>query len=280
MGGRYSGVTVRDTNGSVIPARIGRIICRDRGAGGQPGGNSRVALANNIIPAALINPVASPILAYYPEPNVAGSTNPRRAGIQQLRCKLDSHDKQLPVHRSLDYGLTQTQQVFVRVIKDHDLLFNSGPFPTSIASPQPNPEQTSVPGSIVVNYVNAMSSRTVLHLNAGATRFNNDARQFSDGFDLTTLGFPRYLAAASADARVFPAFNPNGYTALGPPRNFGNFRNNQDSFSLNQDMTASGRPFIQVRCANALRMYNYRPDDPSGNTHCVCGGTPVSISGQ
>ena len=85
----------------------------------------------------------------------------------------------------IDYNLSASQQIFGRVIKDHNILENSGPFPTSIASPIQNPKQSSVPGTWAVNYVNTLTPKIVLHLNAGFTRFNNDATHFSHGFDVT-----------------------------------------------------------------------------------------------
>src|SRR6185295_10838283 len=137
----------------------------------------------------------------------------------------------------IDYNLSATQQIYGRVIKDHNILYNSGPFPTSIASPIQNPKQSSVPSTWAINYVNTLSPKLVLHLNAGFTRFNNDATHFSRGFDVTSIGLPSYIASASDDTGVFPTFNPSGYAQLGPPRNFGFYRNNQDVGSLNQDLS-------------------------------------------
>src|SRR5262249_12207871 len=167
----------------------------------------------------------------------------------------------------IDYSLSATQQIFGRVIKDHNILENSGPFPTSIASPIQNPKQSSVPGTWAVNYVNTISPKIVLHLNAGFTRFNNDATHFSRGFDVTSLGLPSYIAGASDDAKVFPTLNPNGYASLGPPRNFGFYHNNQDVASLNQDLSLlRGAHSIKIGANERVyRMYNYRPDDPAGN---------------
>jgi hypothetical protein len=142
-----------------------------------------------------------------------------------------------------------------------------------------------VPGSIVFNYVNTLSPRVVLHLNAGATRFNNVSQYFSDGFDLTSLGFPQYVAGASGDTSVFPTFQPNGYTSLGPLRNFGNFKNNQDSFSLNQDLTwLRGAHSLKFGANQRVyRAYNYRPDDPAGSftfTRAFTARTPTETALQ
>src|SRR5262249_36206475 len=243
---------------------------------GQPGGGSRVAFANNIIPESLINPVGRAALTYYPLPNAAGVRNSNGLGFSNnyaanALATTDSYQ----ITARIDYNLSATQQIFGRVIKDHNILENSGPFPTSIASPIPNPKQLSVPGTWVVNYVNTISPKVVLHLNAGFTRFNNSATHFSRGFDVTSLGLPSYVASASDDTKVFPTLNPTGYTSLGPPRNFGFFRNNQDVASLNQDLSLlRGAHSIKLGANERVyRMYNYRPDDPVGNFTFLGGFT-------
>lgn len=269
LGAEIPGLTVRDTNGNLIPARIGQIyVPGPMVAAGQPGGGSRVAFADNLIPAAMINPVGRAVLGYYPLPNAAGLANATGLGfnnnyIANVVATTDNYQ----VTARIDYHPSSTQQIFGRLIKDNNVLFSSGPFPTSIASPQGNPLQTAVPGTHLINYVNTLSPKLVLHLNAGMTRFNNDARHFSRGFDPTSLGLPAYLAGASDDTQIFPTFNPGGYAPLGPPRNFGYFRNNQDAFSLNQTLSwLRGDHTLRFGANQRIyRMYNYRPDDPAGN---------------
>lgn len=269
LGALIPGVTVRDTNGNLIPARIGQLYAPGAVVpAGQPGAGSRIAFANNVIPAALINPVAKAALAFYPLPNAPGRINSSGLGFNNnyIANTLQTTDARQYTVR-LDYNLSPTQRLDGRIIKDHNKLFNSGPFPTSIASPQSTPIQNNTPGSVGVNYVNTLTSKLVLHLNAGATRFNNDAASFSTGFDPTSLGLPAYLAAASGDTKIFPTFNPTGYTSLGPPRNFGFFSNNQDHFSFNQDLSLlRGNHSIKFGAnERVIRAYNYRPDDPAGN---------------
>lgn len=269
LGATIPGVTVVDTKGNLIPARVGQIYVPGAVvASGQPGAGSRVAFADNIIPNAFINPVGRAAVAYFPLPNAAGVRNANGLGfsnnyVANTTATTDNYQ----ITARVDYNLSDTQQLFWRIIKDHNILTNSGPFPTSIASPIQNPLQTSVPGTHVINYVNTLSSKVVLHLNAGMTRFNNDAIHFSRGFDVTSLGFPAYLANASDDTKIFPTLNPAGYTTLGPPRNFGFYRNNQDVYSLNQDVSwlRGNHSFKFGANERIYRMYNYRPDDPVGN---------------
>src|SRR5262245_34443193 len=269
LGDVIPGVTVVDTNGAMIPARIGQIYVPGAVVpAGQPGAGSRVAFANNVIPESLINPVGRAALAFYPLPNAAGVKNSNGLGFSNnyVANALGTTDN-YQITARIDYNLSATQQIFGRVIKDHNILENSGPFPTSIASPIQNPKQSSAPGTWAVNYVNTLTPKIVLHLNAGFTRFNNDATHFSRGFDATSLGLPSYIAGASDDTGIFPTFNPNGYASLGPPRNFGFYQNNQDVASLNQDLSLlRGAHSIKLGANERVyRMYNYRPDDPAGN---------------
>ncbi len=269
LGDVIPGVTVVDTNGDLIPARVGQIYVPGAVVpAGRPGAGSRVAFANNVIPQAMINPVGRAALAYYPSPNAAGVKNSNGLGfsnnyVANAIATTDNYQ----ITARIDYNISSTQQIFGRVIKDHNIQVNSGPFPTSVASPIQNPKQSSVPGTWAVNYVNTISPKVVLRLNAGFTRFNNDATHFSRGFDVTSLGLPSYIADASDDTGVFPTFNPNGYASLGPPRNFGFYRNNQDVASLNQDLSLlRGAHSIKLGANERVyRMYNYRPDDPAGN---------------
>lgn len=269
LGATIPGVTVVDTRGNLIAARVGQIYVPGVVVPtGQPGAGSRVAFADNIIPASLINPVGKAAVAYYPLPNAAGVRNSNGLGFSNnyvANTLATTNNYQITAR--VDYNLSQTQQIFGRVIKDHNVLYNSGPFPTSIASPVQNPKQSSVPGTWVVNYVNAISPKVALHLNAGFTRFNNDGEHFSRGFDVTSLGLPSYVAGASDDTRIFPTLNAGGYESLGPPRNFGFYRNNQDVASLNQDVSLLvGNHSLKVGANERVyRMYNYRPDDPAGN---------------
>src|SRR5262249_28376456 len=163
---------------------------------------------NNVIPESLINPVGRAALAYYPLPNAAGTPNSNGLGFSNnyVANTIATTDARQITAR-IDYNLSASQQIFGRVIKDHNILENSGPFPTSIASPIQNPKQSSVPGTWVVNYVKTISPKVALHLNAGFTRFNNDATHFSRDFDVTSLGLPSYVAGASDDTGIFPTFN-------------------------------------------------------------------------
>ncbi len=269
LGAAITGVTVRDTNGNTVPARLNMIYVPGAlVAAGQPGAGSRIAFAGNIIPASRINPVGLNTLAYYPLPNAAGTPNANGLGVTQnyvVNSPNTQHDNQFTAR--LDYSLSQKHQIYGRLIQEKDSSFNAGPYPGTISGTQANPNQAQKPGSLALDYVWTISPKVVFHASGGGTRFANKGFTYSDGFDPTTLGFPAYLANASGDARVFPSFTVTGYTTLGPARNFGNVRNFQDTFSLNQDVSwLRGAHSIKFGANQRVyRIYNARPDDPAGN---------------
>lgn len=261
LGAAIPNVSVRDTNGNVIPARQGMIYVPGAlVAAGQPGAGSRVVFAGNIIPASRINPVGKNAIAFYPAPNRAGRVN-----NYVVNSPSDTSENQLILR--MDYNLSQKHLIYGRLIQDFSSSVNAGPFPGSIAGTQANPSQKPRPGSLVLDYVWTVSPRVIVHLNGGGTRFGNRALTYSDGFDPTTLGFPAYLANASGDSRVFPSFGPTGYTTLGPPRNFGNVANFQDTFSFNQELSwlRGAHSFKFGGNERVYRIYNARTDDPAGN---------------
>ncbi|MDX2033918.1 MAG: TonB-dependent receptor [Blastocatellia bacterium] len=261
LGATIPNVTVRDTNGTLIPARQGMIYVPGALApAGQPGAGSRIAFANNIIPEARLNPVGKNAVGYYPLPN--------RSGLVQnyvVNSPAVSADNQYTFR--LDYNLSPAHNLYGRIIKERNSGTNQGTLPGTIVSVQNAAINRQGPGTLVLDYVWTVSPRVVVHANAGATRFDTRSTTFSLGFNPTTLGFPAYLANASDDSRVFPTLAPVGYSQMGP--NLGNtfIINSQDTFSLNQDLSLLlGAHTIKVGANQRhFRIYNYRTSDPAGN---------------
>ncbi len=261
LGAVIPNLTVRDTNGTVLPARQGMIYVPGAlVAAGQPGAGSRVVFANNLIPGSRINPVGKNVAAVYPRPNQAG------LNLNYLiNSAANSSDNQFLAR--VDYNLSSTRQVYGRVIQERNLGTNAGPFPGNIGTSQANMRSQTRPGTLALDYVDTLRPELVLHFNGGWTRQSIVSTSVSDGFDPTSLGFPAYVANASGDSRIFPTFAPTAYGTLGPPRNFGSTKNNQDTFSFNQDVSwlRGGHSLRFGANERAYRIYNHRPDDPAGN---------------
>ncbi len=269
LGAVIPGITVRDTNGTLIPARIGQSYVPGAVVPvGMPGAGSRVAFANNIIPAASINPVARNIFAFYPLPNRPGNVNATGLGFNSnfISSQILNADYKQFVGR-VDYKISSTQQLFGRISLENNQNFDSGPFIDSIASTTGIADAVQLPKGAVIDYVNSFTPTTIFHANAGFSRFNNTIVQLSDGFDVTSLGLPSSIAGASSDSAVFPTILPAGYTGLGPPRFLGNASNTQDIYSFNQDLTTIlGSHTIKFGANQRVyTIFNKRPDDPAGN---------------
>ena len=267
LGAVIPNVTVRDTAGNVIPARLGMIYVPGATvATGQPGAGSRVASAGNIIAANQRNPVGLAALSYYPLPNRAGTVNANGVGFNNnfiVNEGLTADNRQIVAR--VDYNLSNNQQLFGRVIKEWDIGTAEGPLVGSIASTTADHRNSQRPASIVLDYVKTLAPTAVVRLNAGWSRFNIDRLQ--ELFDPRTLGLPDYLAPASRREAVFPTFGPVGYATMGPSRNNGNNLNSQDTFNVTADLSLiRGAHSLKFGANGRLyRIYNDRPDDPAGN---------------
>ncbi len=264
LGAAIANVNVRDTTGALIPARQGMIYVPGAVvAAGQPGAGSRVVFANNLIPANLINTVGKNAVAYYPLPNQAGQSS--LINNYLINSAANSSDNQFIAR--VDYNLSSARQLYGRIIQERNLGTNDGPYPGNLATTQANMRSQTRPGTAGLDYVDTLTPRLVLHASGGWTRQSIVSTTISDGFDPASLGFPAALANASGDSRVFPSFAPTGYSTLGPPRNFGSTKNNQDTFSFNQDLSwlRGAHSFKFGANERVYRIYNHRPDDPAGN---------------
>ncbi len=261
LGAAIPNVSVRDTNGAVIPARRGMIYVPGAVVpAGQPGAGSRVAFANNVIPDSRINLVGRNAVGVYPHANKTDLIN-----NFLINSAANSSDNQYLAR--IDYQMSSTKTLYGRIIQEDNLSTNEGPYPGNIGSSQANMNSKTKPGTIALDFVDTLRPEMILHVNGGWTRQSIASVTISDGFDPTSLGFPSYVANASGDSRVFPTFAPTGYGVLGPPRNFGSTKNNQDTFSFNQDVSwlRGAHSFKFGANERVYRIYNHRPDDPAAN---------------
>lgn len=277
LGNTIAGVTVRDTAGNVIPARVGMIFVPGAVVPvGQPGAGSRIAYAGNIIPFNQLNPVGLAIGSYYPLPNQPSVFN---QATGQLGFNYAANSPRTITSNQfvtrIDYKISQSQQFYGRLILERNTDTQFGPFPDSIATRSATGVRSDKPASVALDYVNTLNSKMVLRVNGGWTRFNTDNTTRSNGFNLSTLGFPAYLANASGATNVFPTIDPTGYTGLGPSRQFGNSRNTQDTFSGSADLSiVQGNHSIKTGGNyRYFTIFTGRPDDPAGRFAFVRSST-------
>jgi hypothetical protein len=229
-------------------------------------GYVRSPFPGNVIPANRMNSISSKILSYYPNPTLPVSPT-------------------ILNNWSLNFGLiTHQNRYFTRVDQNfgtkNRLFFRYGYSTSPQTSPYLNNSNASIafPGegtngggnqqSIAYNYeisdTETFTSNLVAEFRIGYNRSIFKLLPLSTGFDITSLGLPQYLKAASADA-LFPLINVAGLTSIGPQR-------------ASHDIDGENTPDAQVhltwlKANHAIKtgfdfllcQFNtFRPDYPSG----------------
>ena len=232
----------------------------------QKSGYSRSLFPGNIIPGNRMNPIMQKVISYFPKP-----TLPISPTIQN--------------NWSLNFGLiTHQNRYFTRVDQNfgdkNRLFFRYGYQTSPRTSPyadNPNASiafpgegtngggnQQSISYSYALSDTETFSPNLVGEFRLGYTRSLFVLTPLSVGFDITTLGLPNYLKAASADA-LFPLITISGLTSIGPQR-------------ASHDVDAENTPEAQahitwLKGAHAIKtgfdtllcQFNtFRPDYPSG----------------
>jgi hypothetical protein len=227
----------------------------------QKSGYSRSVFPGNVIPANRMDPIMQSIMSYFPAPTL---------GISPT----------VQTNWSQNFGLiTHTDKWFTRVDQNfgakNRLFFRFGyqtsprtsPF-SNIAFPGEGTNGGGNQQSIAYTYglsdTETFSSTLVGEFRFGYTRSIFKLTPLSVGFDITKLGLPAYLKAASADA-IFPRINITDFTSIGPDR-------------ASHDVDAENTPEVQahftwLKSSHAIKtgvdilfcQFNtFRPDYPSG----------------
>jgi hypothetical protein len=198
------------------------------------GGRTQVnPLANNIVPAARLNPVALNILKYYPLPTVSGTTD----GQNNLPLPNAPETNVYYNHAArVDHYLGDRQRIFVRLnAYNRDSQYNDW-FQTAATGERL--QYVSRAGA--VDEVYTLSPNSILNVRYGYNRFvrNTDGPPASQSFDLTALGFaPAYNNLIEPRIRRFPYITIAGYA---PTRNGVLFRAT-DTHTLDAAVDRMGR---------------------------------------
>lgn len=161
----------------------------------------------NIVPASMINPVANNIQKYFADPLSAG--NPDGSNNFQNPGLLEKIDYGTHTIR-MDQNLGQNQRLFGRVSwYDRDSNYNN--YFDNLSTGE---WFQFISRAAVLDDVITLSPTTVLNFRYGYNRFIRATRgnPESDGFDLTSLGFPASLNnAVPVEIRRFPRIDIAGY---------------------------------------------------------------------
>lgn len=168
----------------------------------------RTPFPNNVIPANRINPIARAYLDFYPLPNIPGEAN----GQLNYHSSNPRSDDYYSLMGRADVNFTPNIRMMVklhgndRVERRNNLFGNQG---TGAILPRLN-------SGAMIDYVHTVRPSVVLNSRLGWTRFADHEYRVSTGFDMTSLGFPASLAAASQQAVLPHITFGDSTTALGP----------------------------------------------------------------
>jgi hypothetical protein len=169
---------------------------------------------NNIIPTALINPIAKNILSYFPAPS-SPATAAADGTLNMVDSSVTENAKYYNHSWRVDHNVSDKQRIFARVsIYRRDSTYNNyfnnlttGIFFQFLAR------------NAVFDDVYMLSPTTVLNTRYSYNRFIRvqDNNVESRGFDVTTLGFPASFANLLPKSLAhFPIINMTGYIPTSP----------------------------------------------------------------
>lgn len=229
-------------------------------------GFSRSPFPGNVIPSDRIDPIAARILSYFPNPTLPIS--PTIQTNWSLNFGLVTHQNRY--FTRVDHNFGDKNRLFVRF--GYNISPQTSPYlnnpNASIAFPGEGTNgggnQRTTAYNFGISDTETFTPNLVGEFRVGATRSLIQLTPLSVGFDITTLGLPPYLKAASADA-LFPYVTLSDFTSLGPQR---------ASHDVDGENTPEAQAHLTwLRGAHAVKtgfdlllcyFNTFRPDYPSG----------------
>ena len=199
----------------------------------HPGQSVRTPFPGNKIPSTRFDPVAARIITYYPEPNTIGNAITNANNFVSNAPAVVNEDQ---FSARLDENFSERYRMFARVGVNNTALTQPNYF-HNIASPD-----SGAVGSTLFHYRTfafghtvTLSPRTVLDIRYGFSRWFQDRKTLSYGFDQTTLGMPAQTVA-QFQIPVFPALTVSGYAGTA-----GNslYHNGNDNHSLSGSVSSN-----------------------------------------
>ena len=178
----------------------------------QGGRVARQPFANNIIPASRISAIAQNYLKYFVAPNQPGNANGQANYLSNSDGERNSFYN---VIGRLDVSLSERHRFFFGA--RHNLRTGNGgnAFGKTVTD---NPTATDALKRINWGYtfddVYTLSPTFLMNTRLNWTRFIEPTRNFSLGYDSTSLGLPGYLSAASP-RKILPRISFSTFTPLG-----------------------------------------------------------------
>ncbi len=179
---------------------------------GSPGGFVRTPFAGNRLPANRINAISTKALSFYPEPNVPGLPFTR---AQNLFLQGAGPIDRNTMTGKVDYNISSSRRLSGRYTWDK----LDWQFPLIYKTvAEPDGRKVLIPrNSASLNYTDTLTPTLLMDAKIGFSRENEHFVSASEGFDITTLGFPAEFQRQSsvASGARFPTFSVADMAPLG-----------------------------------------------------------------
>jgi hypothetical protein len=169
---------------------------------------SRQPFPGNRIPASRLDPMAQKLIAYYPEPNVAGTADGRNNYSDPKPRRIDFHSHTF----RFDQVVSQRQRVYFTLTRSSlDSRWNKAFHNEALGD-----RRDRLHRGYTFDDVLTLGPARVLNFRYGVTRFIQHDRPQAFPFNLASLGFPdSLLKLLDPSLTSFPAIVPEGYASLG-----------------------------------------------------------------
>ncbi len=196
----------------------------------------RQPFPSNVISADRLNPIARQYLGYFPLPNQPGNAN----GQNNYLSPMTRADTYYSVMGRTDINFDSSNRMMFKYYKN-DRVERMGNIFGNLATGATKPRRNS---GMMADYVHTFNSTTMVNSRVGWTRFDDSESRDSSGFDMTSIGFPADLAAASLNAALPLVTFGDTTAALGASAGGGiaagtGFSTPFDSFQWFTSMTAA-----------------------------------------
>lgn len=176
------------------------------------GNIERRPFAGNVVPKAMMDPIALKALEYFPKPNQAGApfTETNNWYEQGINMSSGHQTNMKGDHNFSDKSRITGRYSYNRGTGNPANLFGDGN-PAFTFNDGPNRGTTH---AMVAEFTRAQSPTFLWSARYGLTYSTYFRNPMVPNFDLTTLGFPKYMKD-NATLLVFPTIGPEGYQDIG-----------------------------------------------------------------
>jgi len=170
---------------------------------------ARTPFPNNIIPQSMLSPIGLALASYYPLPTMATANY----GAPNASLVVNVQDRADQGVFKLDHEATKWLKLSATYIH-YGSTEPSNTFFPNLGTPGQTIYERHVDG-LSSNAVASLNPSTVLTVRYGQNRFPDFDPNFSNGFKLTTLGFPAAVDALTPGYPAFPSISTGEFTSYG-----------------------------------------------------------------